>query len=121
MSAARPIPVLFSLAILANAVALASAACTTTGSVGTGVSPTASATGTVAGLQQAYVDVIRRVLPSVVEIRTAAGLGSGVIFDSTGDIVTNAHVVGSARSFQVFLAGSARPLAGHAARQLSAG
>ena len=44
------------------------------------------------------------------EIKTAAGLGSGVIYDTAGDIVTNAHVVGSATSFQVYLTGSVKPL-----------
>ncbi len=61
-------------------------------------------------LQQDYISAIRRVLPSVVEIKTASGLGSGVVYDSAGHIVTNAHVVGTATSFQVFLAGSAKPL-----------
>jgi S1-C subfamily serine protease len=61
-------------------------------------------------LQQEYVNTIRRVLPSVVEIRTASGLGSGVVYDTVGHIVTNAHVVGGATSFQVFLVGSASPL-----------
>ena len=61
-------------------------------------------------LQQDYVNTIRRVLPSVVEIKTASGLGSGVVYDTAGHIVTNAHVVGAATSFQVFLAGSASPL-----------
>jgi len=51
--------------------------------------------------------VIRQVLPSVVEIRSDVGLGSGIIFDDSGDIVTNDHVVGSAKSFQVLTAGSA--------------
>ncbi len=58
------------------------------------------------------MSAIRRVLPSVVEIKTASGLGSGVVYDSAGHIVTNAHVVGSATSFQVFLAGSAKALPG---------
>ena len=71
--------------------------------------PATVASGGVA-LQQDYVSTIRRVLPSVVEIRTASGLGSGVVYDAAGHIVTNAHVVGSATSFQVFLAGSAKPL-----------
>jgi S1-C subfamily serine protease len=61
-------------------------------------------------LQQDYVNTIRRVLPSVVEIKTASGLGSGVVYDTAGHIVTNAHVVGTATSFQVLLAGSASPL-----------
>jgi putative serine protease PepD len=41
------------------------------------------------------------VLPSVVQIETSAGLGSGIIFDTKGDIVTNDHVVGTATSFKV--------------------
>jgi S1-C subfamily serine protease len=116
MSAVRSIPVVFPVAILASAVAVAAAACASAGPVSSVASPAASATrtadaGTAAGLQRAYVDVIRRVLPSVVEIRTASGLGSGVVFDSAGDVVTNAHVVAGGRSFRVFLAGSVKPLA----------
>lgn len=72
--------------------------------------PVATVVGNALALQQAYVSTIRRVLPSVVEIKTASGLGSGIIFDSVGDIVTNAHVVGDATSFQVFLSGSVTPL-----------
>jgi hypothetical protein len=33
--------------------------------------------------------------PSVVLIQTTAGLGSGVVFDNQGDIVTNNHVAPS--------------------------
>ncbi len=47
--------------------------------------------------------MVTRVLPSVVEITNGKDLGSGVVFDSRGDIVTNAHVVGSATRFQVRL------------------
>ncbi len=47
--------------------------------------------------------------PSVVEIQTSSGLGSGVVFDSKGDIVTNAHVVGTATTFRVLLPSSATP------------
>jgi putative serine protease PepD len=63
--------------------------------------------GAAAAVQQEFVSVIQRVLPSVVEIRTSAGLGSGVVLDADGDIVTNAHVVGDATSFQVLTASSA--------------
>lgn len=38
------------------------------------------------------------------QISTDAGLGSGIIFDAAGDIVTNAHVVGKATTFTVRLA-----------------
>ncbi|HUC23672.1 MAG TPA: trypsin-like peptidase domain-containing protein [Streptosporangiaceae bacterium] len=68
----------------------------------------AAAAAGAAALQQAFVTVISRVRPSVVEIRTATGLGSGVVLDGAGDIVTNAHVVGSASTFQVLSAASAR-------------
>ena len=54
-------------------------------------------------LQDQMVAVIKQVSPSVVVIETNAGLGSGVIYDQSGDIVTNAHVVGTATSFKVTL------------------
>jgi len=57
--------------------------------------------GPAAAVQREFVSVIRRVMPSVVEIRTNEGLGSGVVLDSDGDIVTNAHVIAGASSFQV--------------------
>jgi putative serine protease PepD len=62
------------------------------------------------GLQTTFVYTVRSVLPSVVEIRTSAGLGSGVVFDAAGDIVTNDHVVGKAKSFSVLVNGSKSPL-----------
>lgn len=69
--------------------------------------PDASGAGAI---QNAFVSVINRILPSVVEIRTSSGLGSGVVFDAKGDIVTNAHVVGNASKFEVLPSGSASPL-----------
>jgi S1-C subfamily serine protease len=56
-----------------------------------------------------YAGVVRTVLPSVVLIRTPTGLGSGVVLDSKGNIVTNAHVAGDATDFQVQVAGQAQP------------
>ena len=44
--------------------------------------------------QHAITAVVHRLSPSVVQIQTPSGLGSGVVFDSNGDIVTNNHVVG---------------------------
>lgn len=99
------------------AVVLATCAgCTSGGSTTAATTPAAAATTPAAAaaggvpLQQDYINTIRRVLPSVVEIKTASGLGSGVVYDTAGHIVTNAHVVGTATSFQVLLAGSASPL-----------
>ncbi|AUG77844.1 signal protein PDZ [Kitasatospora sp. MMS16-BH015] len=54
--------------------------------------------------------MIGAVLPSVVQITTASGLGSGIVYDTKGDIVTNAHVVGSATTFTVTLANSTKGL-----------
>ncbi len=93
-----------------GAVLLSACAACTSGSAGPGASATPAPTGSSVALQQAYVSVISRVLPSVVEIRTSSGLGSGVVYDAAGHIVTNAHVVGTARSFQVLLSGSVTPL-----------
>src|SRR3954452_3548891 len=56
---------------------------------------------TGAALQNAFVSVFRKVSPSVVQIETSEGLGSGIVFDTKGDIVTNYHVVGSATTFRV--------------------
>ena len=61
-------------------------------------------------LQDAYVSVVATVLPSVVQITSDRDLGSGVIFDAGGHIVTNAHVVGEARKFQVRLADTPQTL-----------
>lgn len=63
-------------------------------------------------LQSDYVRVVKTMRPSVVEIATNEGLGSGVIYDTKGDIVTNAHVVGAATSITVTLS-SGKRLSGH--------
>jgi putative serine protease PepD len=65
---------------------------------------------TAPDLQNAYEAVVGRVLPSVVQITTDTGLGSGVVFDKQGDIVTNDHVVGDSQRFQVRVSSSATPL-----------
>ena len=77
-------------------------------------------TSAAQSLQQAYVAVVNKVLPSVVQIRTASGLGSGVVFDAQGNIVTNAHVVGSSKQFEVTLPSSSKAAAGHAGRHVHA-
>ncbi|MFN2569065.1 MAG: S1C family serine protease [Candidatus Dormibacteria bacterium] len=61
-------------------------------------------------LQDAYVTVVKRVAPSVVQIKTDQGLGSGIILDARGNIVTNAHVVAGATTMTVTVAsGKERP------------
>ncbi|WEH42204.1 trypsin-like peptidase domain-containing protein [Streptomyces sp. AM 2-1-1] len=63
-----------------------------------------SASRAVAQLESDYQRVINDVLPSVVQIQTADGLGSGIVYDTDGTIVTNAHVVGEETSFKVSVA-----------------
>ncbi|AEW93666.1 MULTISPECIES: S1C family serine protease [Streptomycetaceae] len=55
-------------------------------------------------LQDEYQKVVRDVLPSVVQITAGQSLGSGIVYDTSGDIVTNAHVVGDSTAFKVTLA-----------------
>ncbi|MFF0850179.1 S1C family serine protease [Streptomyces sp. NPDC003388] len=61
-------------------------------------------------LQGRYLKVIKEVLPSVVQIQASGDLGSGVVYDGQGHIVTNAHVVGSEKTFRVTTAHSEEPL-----------
>ncbi|MFB7501391.1 S1C family serine protease [Streptomyces sp. NPDC056161] len=61
-------------------------------------------------LQNAYQRVIKDVLPSVVQIQGTRDLGSGVVYDDNGHIVTNAHVVGDEKIFRVTTANSETPL-----------
>ncbi|MFJ9925166.1 S1C family serine protease [Streptomyces misionensis] len=61
-------------------------------------------------LQSAYQRVIRQALPSVVQIEASRDLGSGIVYDDRGHIVTNAHVVGDEKTFRVTTAGSEEPL-----------
>ena len=76
-------------------------AATTTVTVSASPQSSTPSSTVAAALQQTFVNVYRKVAPSVVQIETSEGLGSGIVFDAKGDIVTNAHVVGSAKSFTV--------------------
>jgi S1-C subfamily serine protease len=70
--------------------------------------PAGQVTDLAAALQQQYTSIVAKVSPSVVVIQTQGGLGSGIVFDNQGDIVTNAHVVGTYSSFQVTTANGRR-------------
>ena len=52
-------------------------------------------------LQGAIVKVVQSVSPSVVQIQDQVGLGSGIVLDAAGYIVTNNHVVTGAKSLTV--------------------
>jgi putative serine protease PepD len=71
----------------------------------TTAAPTASGATAV---EQQFVAVIKQTQPQVVQIQTDSGLGSGVIFDTNGNIVTNAHVVSGAGQLVVTLADGRR-------------
>jgi putative serine protease PepD len=58
----------------------------------------------VADFQDQLVRVVDAVSPAVVQIQTPEGLGSGVVYDGKGDIITNAHVVGNFKTFKITLA-----------------
>jgi S1-C subfamily serine protease len=72
-------------------------------SVSPSPSPSASPMTAVA-LQNDFVSVVDQVSPSVVIISTKTGLGSGIVFDTQGDILTNNHVVTGSNTFTVTLA-----------------
>jgi len=55
----------------------------------------------VLAFQRAITAVVHELSPSVVQIQNPAGLGSGVVFDSNGDIVTNNHVVAGGGPYTV--------------------
>lgn len=61
-------------------------------------------------LQSDYESVIKNALPSVVQIDAGDALGSGIVYDDKGHIVTNAHVVGKGKTFKVTVATQEQPL-----------
>ncbi len=63
----------------------------------------ASLSQALLALQADYVNLYKEVAPSVVQISTSQDLGSGIIFNAQGDIVTNNHVANGQHSFTVTL------------------
>ena len=70
-----------------------------TGSTGAAASSTVSTSGAtppaVSALEDAYTNVVQSVTPSVVEIASTTGLGSGVVYDDEGNIVTTRQLQGA--------------------------
>lgn len=75
--------------------------CSSSGTGDSGESTTQAAPMAESDLQDDYQQVIKDVLPSVVQIDASESLGSGVVYDNKGHVVTNAHVVGKERTFKV--------------------
>jgi putative serine protease PepD len=61
-------------------------------------------------LQQHYESTITTALPSVVEISAGHTIGSGVVLDRRGHVVTNAHVVGTRKKFDVRVSLNSKPM-----------
>src|SRR5690349_12666288 len=80
------------------------------GTTAAALAPTAAfaSVPAAADLQTALVSVAQQVGPAVVSVRTDSGLGSGVIYDASGLVLTNAHVVDGARTVSVGLADGRR-------------
>ncbi|MFC7981778.1 S1C family serine protease [Streptomyces sp. NPDC057336] len=106
--------------LLAPAALLACASLFVTGCTGAAPAPPGGREGDTAraaapaaanDLQADYQRVIEDVLPSVVQIQAGDSLGSGVVYDDKGHIVTNAHVVGDSRTFRVTTARTEEALA----------
>jgi putative serine protease PepD len=57
--------------------------------------------GSALAYQQAITAVVRKLSPSVVQIQNSQGLGSGIVYDTSGDIVTNNHVVAGGGPYTV--------------------
>ncbi len=70
---------------------------TTTATTAAPLHPSAAALS----YQAAITAVVHELSPSVVQIQNAQGLGSGIVFDAKGDIVTNNHVVAGGGPYTV--------------------
>ena len=81
--------------VVAAALAMGSSSSSSTNTVDSGTVTPGLA------LQGAIVKVVQSVSPSVVQIQDQVGLGSGIVLDAAGYIVTNNHVVTGAKSLTV--------------------
>ena len=96
-----------------GALGLALGGCSSSGS-GTSTSSSSSSSSSTSGgssLQANYESVISTVMPSVVQITSDSELGSGIVLDTKGDIVTNNHVVAGSTDYTVTLSTSGQTYA----------
>ena len=88
----------------------------TKSSTSTSASPSSTSTSNAAAFQTQMESVAAKVRPSIVEVyvtlpNNEAAIGSGVIVDSRGYIVTNNHVVSGELSIQVILSNGTKEVA----------
>ena len=69
---------------------------------------TVAPTGTLGEEEENIIRVARQLSPAVVSISRSGGSGSGVVVRTDGVVLTNAHVVGGARTVEVRLADGRR-------------
>ncbi|MDH2901443.1 MAG: trypsin-like peptidase domain-containing protein [archaeon] len=69
------------------------------------MSSTSSELQTLQSFSDALVAAVKKVSPSVVQVSSGRGVGSGVIWDKAGLVATNAHVIGRATRLQVGFSG----------------
>jgi putative serine protease PepD len=93
-------PVLVSVAVLAG--------CGSGAAFGDNAASAVPESRGAAAVERQFVDVVDHVSPQVVQIQTNGGLGSGIVYDDRGDIVTNAHVTANATRFRVTLSNGDR-------------
>ena len=86
--------------VVAAALAMGSSSSSSSSSSSTNTVDSGAVTPGLA-LQGAIVKVVQSVSPSVVQIQDQVGLGSGIVLDAAGYIVTNNHVVTGAKSLTV--------------------
>jgi putative serine protease PepD len=99
---------MFTKAALASTAVLAAGLMGITACGGEASAPSGSssaAPASAAALQTQLVKVVKGISPAIVQIRCGRSLGSGVVFDTHGDVVTNAHVLNGASSCTVTLSG----------------
>jgi putative serine protease PepD len=66
-------------------------------------STTTAASASATALQTQLVNVVKRISPAIVQLQCGRSLGSGVVLDTRGHVVTNAHVLAGASSCKVTL------------------
>jgi putative serine protease PepD len=95
------VPLLAAIVVVAAIVAAISLATNSTASSSSSNPATGAAQPAGAALQGTFVGLVQSVSPSVVQIQDQQGLGSGIVLDTAGDIVTNNHVVTGASTLTV--------------------
>jgi S1-C subfamily serine protease len=86
------------------AVSLGGSSSTTTTTNGGGTAATTGGlqpSNAALAFQDAITAVVHELSPSVVQIQNPQGLGSGIVYDARGDIVTNNHVVAGGGPYKV--------------------